>query len=51
MLWLIRCCTAWNFGCAFAQNEGELLAFRFLSGFGGNGLLAVSYYRPQLVVG
>ncbi|KAI1794152.1 MFS polyamine transporter [Ganoderma leucocontextum] len=33
---------AWNFGCAFAQNERELLAFRFLSGFGGNGLLAIA---------
>ncbi|KAM5530087.1 hypothetical protein V8D89_016247 [Ganoderma adspersum] len=33
---------AWNFGCALAQNEQELLAFRFLSGFGGNGLIAIA---------
>ncbi|KAI9060888.1 MFS polyamine transporter [Trametes sanguinea] len=27
---------AWNLGCGFAQNSGELIAFRFLSGIGGS---------------
>ena len=31
----------WNFGCAFAQDEGQMLAFRFLSGFGGSATLTV----------
>ncbi|TBU49487.1 MFS general substrate transporter [Dichomitus squalens] len=43
----------WNFACAWARNERELLAFRFLSGFGGNGLLAIAggvlgdVWRPE----
>nr|VWO97204.1 Uncharacterized protein [Ganoderma boninense] len=32
---------AWNLGCAFVRNEQELLLFRFLSGFGGNGLITI----------
>ena len=32
----------WNFGCAWAQNTGEMLAFRLMSGFGGSGCLSVS---------
>ncbi|KAJ7871869.1 major facilitator superfamily domain-containing protein [Mycena olivaceomarginata] len=31
----------WNIGCGFAQNTGELLAFRFLSGLGGSAPLAI----------
>jgi len=26
----------WNFACGFAQNQGQLIAFRFLSGLGGS---------------
>ncbi|EJF65293.1 MFS general substrate transporter [Dichomitus squalens LYAD-421 SS1] len=43
----------WNFACAWARNERELLAFRFLSGSGGNGLLAIAggvlgdVWRPE----
>ncbi|KAI0794966.1 MFS polyamine transporter [Abortiporus biennis] len=32
---------AFNLGCGFAQNTGQLLAFRFLAGFGGACPLAV----------
>ncbi|RPD55901.1 MFS polyamine transporter [Lentinus tigrinus ALCF2SS1-6] len=32
--------TAWNLGCGFAQNEKQLIAFRFLSGLGGSAPLA-----------
>ncbi|KIY65819.1 MFS polyamine transporter [Cylindrobasidium torrendii FP15055 ss-10] len=32
---------AWCLGCGFAQTEGQLLAFRFLSGLGGSAPLAV----------
>ncbi|PIL36204.1 MFS general substrate transporter [Ganoderma sinense ZZ0214-1] len=32
---------AWNLGCAFVRDERELLLFRFLSGFGGNGLITI----------
>jgi len=32
---------AWNLGCGFAQNRGEILAFRFLSGLGGSAPLAI----------
>ncbi|KAK7022182.1 MFS polyamine transporter [Favolaschia claudopus] len=32
---------AWNTGCAWAQNTGQLLAFRFLAGLGGSAPLAV----------
>ncbi|KAI0324466.1 MFS polyamine transporter [Cubamyces sp. BRFM 1775] len=30
----------WNLACGFAQNEAELMVFRFLSGFGGSAPLA-----------
>ncbi|KAH9949419.1 MFS polyamine transporter [Amylocystis lapponica] len=32
--------SAWNLGCAFAQNKGQLIAFRFLAGLGGSAPLA-----------
>ncbi|KAF2488977.1 MFS general substrate transporter [Lophium mytilinum] len=32
---------AWNLGCGFAQNSGQMLAFRFLSGLGGSAPLAI----------
>lgn len=32
---------AWNLGCGFAQNEGQLIAFRFLAGLGGSAPLAI----------
>lgn len=32
---------AWNLGCGFAQNSGEMLAFRFLAGLGGSAPLAI----------
>ncbi|KAJ4983434.1 major facilitator superfamily transporter [Stagonosporopsis vannaccii] len=32
---------AWNLGCGFAQNSGQLMAFRFLSGLGGSAPLAI----------
>ncbi|CCL98322.1 uncharacterized protein FIBRA_00316 [Fibroporia radiculosa] len=35
-LWFL----AWNLGCGFAQNKGQLIAFRFLSGLGGSAPLA-----------
>ncbi|RPD55141.1 MFS polyamine transporter [Lentinus tigrinus ALCF2SS1-7] len=44
---------AWNFGCAFAQNTSQMLAFRFLSGFGGSGTLTIGggvlgdVWRPE----
>ncbi|KAG5734269.1 hypothetical protein E4T56_gene20574 [Termitomyces sp. T112] len=31
----------WNLGCGFAQNKGELIAFRLLAGLGGSAPLAV----------
>lgn len=31
----------WNLVCGFAQNESQLLAFRFLAGLGGSAPLAV----------
>ncbi|KAF9235761.1 MFS polyamine transporter [Melanogaster broomeanus] len=31
----------WNLGCGFAQNETQLLAFRFLAGLGGSAPLAI----------
>jgi MFS family permease len=31
----------WNLGCGFAQNGGEMLAFRFFAGLGGSALLAI----------
>jgi multidrug resistance protein len=45
---------AWNIGCGFAQNSGQLMAFRFLSGLGGStplaiggGLLSDCFYPEQ----
>ncbi|RDX43808.1 MFS polyamine transporter [Lentinus brumalis] len=32
---------AWNLGCGFAQNEGQLIAFRFLAGLGGSAPLSI----------
>ncbi|KAI0084550.1 MFS polyamine transporter [Irpex rosettiformis] len=32
---------AWNLGCGFAQNEGQLLAFRLMAGFGGSAPLSI----------
>ncbi|KAF9221257.1 MFS general substrate transporter [Gyrodon lividus] len=32
---------AWNLGCGFAQNENQLLAFRFLAGLGGSAPLSI----------
>ncbi|KAF2709780.1 putative MFS multidrug transporter [Pleomassaria siparia CBS 279.74] len=32
---------AWNLACGFAQNSGQLMAFRFLSGLGGSAPLAI----------
>lgn len=32
---------AWNLGCGFAQNKGQLMAFRFMSGLGGSAPLAI----------
>ncbi|CCM02927.1 uncharacterized protein FIBRA_05041 [Fibroporia radiculosa] len=32
---------AWNLGCGFAQNQGQLIAFRFLAGLGGSAPLAI----------
>ncbi|KAA1478672.1 MFS general substrate transporter [Dentipellis sp. KUC8613] len=32
---------AWNLGCGFAQNTGQLIAFRFLSGLGGSAALSI----------
>lgn len=31
----------WNLACGFAQNSGQMLAFRFLSGLGGSAPLAI----------
>ncbi|KAL6306511.1 MFS polyamine transporter [Sparassis latifolia] len=36
-LWFL----AWNIGCGFAQNTGQILAFRFLAGLGGSAPLSV----------
>ncbi|EMD41905.1 hypothetical protein CERSUDRAFT_79517 [Gelatoporia subvermispora B] len=32
---------AWNLGCGFAQTQGQLIAFRFISGIGGSAPLSV----------
>ncbi|PSS29845.1 hypothetical protein PHLCEN_2v2660 [Hermanssonia centrifuga] len=32
---------AWNLGCGFTQNKGQLIAFRFLAGLGGSAPLAI----------
>ncbi|KAA1478671.1 MFS polyamine transporter [Dentipellis sp. KUC8613] len=32
---------AWNLGCGFAQNKGQLIGFRFLAGLGGSAPLSV----------
>lgn len=31
----------WNLACGFAQNKGEMMAFRFLAGLGGSAPLAI----------
>ncbi|KAI9001557.1 MFS polyamine transporter [Trametes punicea] len=44
---------AWNLGCGFARNEGELIAFRFLAGLGGSAPLSIGggvlgdVWRPE----
>src|SRR5690242_2016332 len=38
---------AWNLGCGFAQNSGQLMAFRFLSGLGGSAPLAIGGVSPS----
>lgn len=35
--------SAWNLACGFARNKGEMITFRFLSGFGGSGTLSVRF--------
>lgn len=35
---------AWNLACGFAQNTGQLIAFRFLAGLGGSAPLSVRVY-------
>ncbi|TFY74084.1 hypothetical protein EWM64_g9928 [Hericium alpestre] len=32
---------AWNLGCGFAQNKGQLIAFRLLAGLGGSAPLSI----------
>lgn len=41
ILWSNMFYLAWNLGCGFAQNEAEMLVFRFLSGIGGSAPLAI----------
>lgn len=36
-----------NLACGFARSTGQLLAFRFLAGFGGSAPLAVNAYQSQ----
>jgi MFS family permease len=36
-LWFL----VWNLGCAFAQNKGQIIAFRLMAGLGGSAPLAV----------
>ncbi|KAH9945465.1 MFS polyamine transporter [Epithele typhae] len=44
---------AWNLGCGFAQNTGQLIAFRFLAGLGGSAPLSIGggvlgdLFRPE----
>ncbi|ETW87033.1 major facilitator superfamily [Heterobasidion irregulare TC 32-1] len=44
---------AWNIGCGFAQNAGQLLGFRFIAGLGGSAPLAIGgavlsdCFRPE----
>ncbi|OCH91714.1 MFS polyamine transporter [Obba rivulosa] len=44
---------AWNLGCGFSQNTGQLLAFRFLAGLGGSAPLSIGggvlgdLWRPE----
>ena len=40
--------SAWNLACGFAQNESQLLAFRFLSGLGGSAplVVCVTHFGP-----
>ena len=37
-----------NIACGFAQSKEQIIAFRFLSGFGGSAPLAVSLPDPPL---
>lgn len=39
--YLLTTIPAWNLGCGFAQNEAQLIAFRFLAGLGGSAPLSV----------
>ena len=39
---------AWNLGCGFAQNESQLLVFRFLAGIGGSAPLVVWMHLCRL---
>jgi MFS family permease len=49
----VRYGSAWNLGCGFAQNTGQLIAFRFLSGLGGSAPLSIGggvlgdCFRPE----
>jgi MFS family permease len=36
-LWFL----VWNLGCAFAQDKGQIIAFRLMAGLGGSAPLAV----------
>lgn len=42
---VLQCANAfyfvWNLACGFAQNKGEMMAFRFLAGLGGSAPLAI----------
>ncbi|KAF9246143.1 MFS polyamine transporter [Melanogaster broomeanus] len=38
----------WNLGCAFAQTDSQLLAFRFLAGLGGSAPLAASFFGSEI---
>jgi len=35
------CLPAWNLGCGFAQNKGQLILFHFLTGLGGSAPLSI----------
>ncbi|KAI1380219.1 MFS general substrate transporter [Hypoxylon crocopeplum] len=40
-LWCNLFYIAWNLACGFAQNEAEIMVFRFLSGIGGSAPMAI----------
>jgi MFS family permease len=42
--------TVWNLACGFAQNTGQLIAFRLLAGLGGSAPLAVKNFTLDDVV-